>query len=177
MLKKHPIQLVPTDNPSFPCLCIGTPVFGLRWTTYKYYYEGTKYFHLHILSDDRKEIVASTDGSLDVPYDSNSDAWDYSDGNGLIMPQIEKSFLSYYTAEYNKGNIIEWVNVEYEEFKMQYAREYQLKLRSDNTVIIHPIKDLFTREEALNMLYAFHDRGLPEYVSKETIKKWFNEDY
>jgi len=92
------------------------------------------------------KVIASTDKSL----------WSkggYSTRNDIYTPFegafIRESFIRKYIEAYNAGKPIEWVNVEYDEFytDTQMPPFYQLKLRNDNSVITHPIKDIFTRED------------------------------
>ncbi len=78
--------------------------------------------------------------------------------NDIQLPQIPQSFIEKYISEYNKENKIKWVDVEYEEIvgDIQLAgrdreigglHEINLKLRKDNTIIIHKIKDSYSKEE------------------------------
>ena len=97
-----------------------------------------------------KKIIASTDKSLTKYLGT--------DGNGFhesrYLPQIPQSFIEYFITEFNKGNVIDKVNVEYEEYegKKPFERLLDnpvLKLNQDNTINIKPIKEFWSREEVI----------------------------
>jgi hypothetical protein len=98
------------------------------------------------------KIVASTDKL--VKY-TNEDT----DGVHEYLPSIPESFINKYIEEYNKGNVIKEVMVDYEfdysniyekwdeEKGAYFIHKEQLKLRKDNTIILSKVKDTFTKEE------------------------------
>jgi hypothetical protein len=100
------------------------------------------------------KIIASTDSSLKIPK-----VFDYTK-YGENLPSIPQSFIDYYVSEYNKGNKIEEVMVEYEPTGRMKSGGVEtniteiLKLNSDNTINIKPIKDSFTRAEVIEKIYA-----------------------
>ncbi len=86
-----------------------------------------------------KKIIASTDKSLMIT--------DYVDCD-YPLPYIPQSFIEYFITEFNKGHIIDKVNVEYEGFGGKrynikgnpYRNGYKLKINPDNTINIQTIK-------------------------------------
>lgn len=162
-----------------------------------------EHYHLYITSDDKKKdgdwcihdvtfnisqhhstnnnlntwkkIIASTDPSLYCKSEC-----DKSLSKKCIcpdkLPQPSQEFIEYYISEYNKGNIITDVQVEYETVQTTSKEEYKyangisnlsysnrLKLSSDNTVHIKTVKDLYTREEVITLM-------------KKSIQKGFDRD-
>lgn len=148
-----------------------------------------KYQHLYILSDDEiKEndwcinrnldtiyqikaivgnlenwikIIATTDSSFKL-YESETlaKASGFSlNTNDILLPSIPQSFIDKYVSEFNKGNKIEEVMVEYllEEYEHDGKRYHHTdgrmcsKVNSDNTINISSIKDSWTREEVIKL--------------------------
>ena len=103
-----------------------------------------------------KKIIATTDTSLKVIKLSNlGENW-----KDISLPKPSQEFIQYFIEEYNKGNIITDVLVEYEEVYQPYfenkefhrnATKYQLKINSKNTITIHKQKDSWSREEAIEL--------------------------
>lgn len=101
-----------------------------------------------------KKIIATTDKSLKLNYDGKTPITE--NWNGYLLPQIPQSFIEYYVSEYNKGNIITEVDIEYGVTKNE-NREFVefLWVKQDNTINIKPIKDSWNREEVENELMGF----------------------
>lgn len=53
MKKEAVVVMLPTKNPTFPCLVIGTPELGLRWTENKFGLESAQYFHLYTCTTEQ----------------------------------------------------------------------------------------------------------------------------
>lgn len=107
---------------------------------------------------DFKKIIATTDKSLN-------------------LPQPSQSFIEKYIEEYNKGNVITEVMVEYEgicsnceEYHEQsilcsdrdgfdaQIEPFRLKVNpKDNTITIRKIKDSWNREEVIRLLLDFNN--------------------
>lgn len=127
-----------------------------------------------------KKIIAITDPEL------------HKDG----VAKIPHSFIEEYITEYNKGSVIEWVNVEYQKFWYADTNDFSheslsephhgeiLKLHKDNTIIIHKIKDSWTKEEHITDLKKlwqfmeerslnFLDDNLPQI---DNFDKWIEEN-
>ena len=117
-----------------------------------------------------KKIIASNDPEL------------HKDGVVKIgLPFIEK-----YITEYNKGNVIKEVNVEYEiEYIEDSTKEYTElgqpaikietpKLNSDGTIIIHKVQEVFTKED---MKKAFNSFRIEEHWKSKYFETWFEQNY
>lgn len=94
---------------------------------------------LPIEFDNFNKIIASTDPEL---HKTN-------------ITQIGFSFIDDYITEYNKGNVIKEILVEYvlESSFMGFdfetgidCSDYKPKLRSDNTIIINRLQEVFTKK-------------------------------
>lgn len=77
----------------------------------------------------------------------------------LRLPQPSQSFIEKYVEEYNKGNIITEVMVEYtdwsETFNGVYMEENEEEWKvnpKDNTITIRKIKDSWNREEVISLI-------------------------
>ena len=94
-----------------------------------------------------KKIIATTDKLNIHPNLADS----YRSGN--CLPQIPQSFIEHFVEEYNKGNVITEVMVEYKSIgayaNPKYDSDYQLKINPDNTINISMLKDSWSREEVV----------------------------
>ena len=152
------------------------------------------YFNLYIISDDEikeddwyydnvvlqirqwksfmiynklqhKKVIATTDTSLYIHQEETF----YLPERVFYLPQPSQQFIEKYIEEYNKGNIITDVLVEYEIQRQcvkcktirshylckcgeqdNYENTLQLKINpKDNTITIKKVKDSYTREEVI----------------------------
>lgn len=91
----------------------------------KYYYQ---------FETGYKEIISSTDKSLNLPEPS-------------------PEFISKYITEYNKGNIIEDVLIEYQKYfyhpDNNEIGDYQIKVDKNNQITISKAKNTYTKEETV----------------------------
>lgn len=94
-----------------------------------------------------KKIIATTDTTI-----TN----DYSTSGVLFVPQIHQAFIELYAEQYDKGNIITEVDVEYE---VKASTDSlvpeiwnELKINLDNTINISLIKDSWNRDELPNLI-------------------------
>ena len=114
-----------------------------------------------------KKIIATTDTSLKL-YDSEvlvSASGFSMNTDDINLPQPPQQFIQKYIEEYNKGNVITKVMVEYEVMDISTMtsdiKTYPnlnietLKINSDNTINIKPIKDSWSREEVIELLNKF----------------------
>jgi hypothetical protein len=109
------------------------------------------------------KVLAATDTLLIVPVPYITGRV----GIDNVLPQIPESFLLLYIQEYNKGNIITNVTVEYEDVCCDirvngglhspdccHNSIIQLKVNpKDNTINIKLPKKNYTREEYINNMY------------------------
>ena len=98
-----------------------------------------------------EKIIATNDNSLwehddTVPYPKTRPA----------LPEPSQSFIEVFVREYNKGNIITDVLVEYEPIYLSVLKEkilgYKLKISKDNTITIKKVKNSWNREEVESLL-------------------------
>jgi hypothetical protein len=126
-----------------------------------------------------KKIIASTDLSLKLKtkFDTHISI--------KSIPQIPKEFISLYIEEYNKGNIIEEVEVEYEEYAVgsyglsdgEPIIDTRLKLNSNNEISIKLIKESWSREEVIEILMKFDtDSSIGRFNGPNTRTNWIKEN-
>ena len=109
------------------------------------------------------KIIATTDTSLKIKT-----YYEIEDNQEINLPQPSQQFIDKYIEEYNKGNIITDVLVEYEKTNIGSIinvskRNFieQLKINpKDNTITIKKLKDNWNREEVI---------GLLKLIKKDTI--------
>lgn len=140
-----------------------------------------------------KKIIATTDNSLRIDYDYHMvrTSEETKKCYNKSLPLIPQSFIEHYISEFNKGNKIEKVMVEYEEFapnngiNLNDGYRKELKVLNDNIITIKQVKDSWSREELYELLRkAFkvgHDRGYSGYPntdnwSKPEFEQWIQEN-
>jgi hypothetical protein len=196
MKKKCKVVMLATDSKS--TLFIGKTSGQLHELAIPDKDESTINQHLYILSDDEiKEcdwisdgrsvwhipvtldgyinlykIIATTDSSLS-PYLGN----DMHAGEELTikLPSIPQSFIDKYVSEYNKGNKIKEVMVEYinNYDDVEILSDFEEpKLNPDNTINISTIKDSWTREEVIALIKKY-GKDIHKYeISEESFNEW-----
>jgi len=134
-----------------------------------------------------KKIIATTDLLITVHrVNSDSDK----------VPTIPQSFVNYFVEQYNKGNVIEKVMVEYKEEEVSFIKCMSniayghvfdtLKVNEKNEITIQQIKETYTREEViefglkcLKLGMDLQNDPLPrllEISGKEYYNKWLEEN-
>lgn len=108
-----------------------------------------------------------------------------------FLPQPSQSFIEKFVEEYNKGNQITEVLVEYEEgkYNLDELRERHLKglphsydycnLKinpKDNTITIRKAKDSWSREEVIELLHRRMEYTFGGDYDKSTTDKWIEEN-
>ena len=132
--------------------------------------EIAKYNHDYLIRDWKK-VIATTDTSLLI--DTYINQGDTVKGNLIIkrgsdyttelrgkinLPQPSQQFIQKYIEEYNKGNIITDVLVEYNYFLDDNGvlPYWNLKVNpKDNTTTIKKTKENYTKEEVIRLLEKF----------------------
>lgn len=103
-----------------------------------------------------KKIIATTDSSLEYSFGKTA---------SFELPHPSESFLEVFVREYNKGNVIKEVMVEYGEIEYGHVDDYsqphgfetQLKVNSkDNTITIKRVKESWNREEIIQLFRDHH---------------------
>ena len=105
-------------------------------------YNKTNEFSLKPYSDYCKKIIATTDTSLNKKHNCDCGATTYEGCSQCleILPQPSQQFIEKYIEEYNKGNIIKDVLVEYEEIYNDYGETDIFDLVCTNHSKISKIK-------------------------------------
>ena len=124
----------------------------------------------HHLNKGLKKIIASTDSSL------NKEPFIDWECRYKPIPYIPQSFIDKCVSEYNKGNKIEEVMVEYEGFDNLNSMNDSsilgiiLNLNPDNTINIKSVKDSWTREEVISVI-----NNVIEFVVLPSTNKGFKD--
>lgn len=139
-----------------------------------------KYANYALDLETCKKIIATTNTSLKI---------EFKDGrmNGVQtkrLPQIPFLFVQHYIEQYNLGNVITEVEVEYEIWNVfsgdhnNTPQEISLKLNLNNTINIKPLKDSWTREEVRLLIckYAEENGKGWLYIDNMTTDKWIKEN-
>lgn len=131
-----------------------------------------------------RKIISTTDLSITT----------VDNGGDKSLPQPSKLFIQKYIEEYNKGNVIEKVLVEYDvnwiAGTSTYGHgeyDYRLKTDSHNCITIKPIKDSWTREEVIELINQAvgesHDWSKENddihsisIIEKRFLNKWVEEN-
>lgn len=136
-----------------------------------------------------KKIIATTDTSLMINCDECR-AWENRNDVSYTctcksLPQPPQQFIEKFIEEYNKGNVITEVDVEYllflEPGNTLNDRKYDktiLKVNLNNTINIKSAKDSWTREEVINLCRSAHLHGEQGALNLhcQTFKQWVEEN-
>lgn len=211
MFKKCPVVMLPTNEEA------QIQKFGRRLRLYRFLKNNLAYWeNLYFLSDEEikegdwyvnngvifraddkfdegnnpnqnkhnKKIIATTD-KLIIGDDKGKSLLGTDLNN--YLPQPSQSFIEKFVEEYNKGNIITEVMVEYEWNKTgKKVREVEifddvLKVNAkDNTITTRKVKDSWNRDELITLLNKFGSKVYGEYTRNETMEdftdKWIEEN-
>ena len=99
-----------------------------------------------------RKIIATTDETLYLTFNNGKTDLKF------VLPKPSDSFIFKYIEEYNKGNQITDVLVEYK-WNGGRAGDYEMipKIDSDNTITIKKVKDSYSREEVIEILGKMRD--------------------
>ena len=141
-----------------------------------------------------KKIIATTNSSLKYNTEIGRKERQFGDGElesinfELPLPQPSQSFIEVFVREYNKGNIITDVMVEYEQMSQDEKRKQadginsysinKLKINpKNNTINIKLIKDSWSRDEVYNLMEEAWIRGEADKSMDYTVReKWIQEN-
>lgn len=136
------------------------------------------------LTGNEKKIIATTDESLKLNWVKVNSAYDFTleqlSKNIPCLPQIPESFIKYFVSQYNKGNLITEVMVEYilnetgnyREFDATPELNQKLKINPDNTINIKPIKDSWSRREVIELIQKYNS----DFKVFQDNEKWIEEN-
>lgn len=155
-----------------------------RYTKYPYGHKNHKGETVYDFHTWKTKVIATTNPELILPIQDNGES-DYK-----YLPQIPKGFIQEYIKDYNDGNPIKEVWVEYEKTsaversKIEritgYRPVYIPKLNPGNTIIIHKAEEkMYSRKELYEALYKFNDSILDAYsqMNDKEFIEWFDKNY
>ena len=121
-----------------------------------------------------KKVIASTDNSLRIDSSIRDKSNDNYGKLISIIPRPLDSFISKYIEEYNKGNVITDVMVEYEAMNTTIINrnysDFEPKVNyKDNTITIKKVKDSWNREELEELCLKFFNAGSMYLVTEEKV--------
>ncbi len=118
----------------------------------------------HVLNNGLCKVISSTDTILN-------------------LPQPSQEFIQQYIKNYNEGNSITNVKVEYEDYwiKAEYSLDvaYRPVINSDCTINIKPIKDSWSREEVESLIRewaSFTVTGRGQWWKPNDLDNWIKEN-
>lgn len=134
-----------------------------------------------------KKIIATTDTSLKIEIDGNKGDLLPDVSFDINLPQPSQQFIEKYIEEYNKGNIITDILVEYEKINIgSYINIVKRnfieipKINSkDNTITIKKLKDSWNREELTQILFQLKKDIINNHQAQITnvdINDWINKN-
>ncbi len=191
MLKKHRLVMLPSNEKAKK----GELYFINKLFISDGGYAGEISQHLYFLSDDKIEVgewCYDIKNNLLFQAKSNYDGMSFikkiiattnnlSTGThfGFKLPQPSESFISKFCEEYNKDNIIEFVNTEYEEISDNKTNDFgknicyhqKLKVDKNNYITIKKVKDSWNREELISLLHKFRTETYLNLSTEEWIDK------
>lgn len=100
-----------------------------------------------------KNIIATTDKSLKIESELTT-YYRNGIGGAKNLPQIPQDFISLYIEQYNKGNKIKEVMVEYHNNLSDPERliDFDVPYVPDNTISIKPIKDSWNEKDVMKLM-------------------------
>ena len=145
--------------------------------------EIAKYNHDYLIRDWKK-VIATTDTSLYIHQKETISLPE----RVFYLPQPSQQFIQKYIEEYNKGNIITDVLVEYEDYDWDLLTSGNTTIHQrvkvnpkDNTITIKKVKDSWSREELTDILqvyrldYEQYKRSCHYGPNQKEIVDWSNK--
>lgn len=147
-----------------------------------------------------KKIISTTNKSLS--WIEHDDTVPYPKGKQYFVPQIPQYFIEYFISEYNKGNVIDKVEVGYEIGNWEHETSVHrkcvncgtsnhkldaynckctntLKVNPDNIINIKPIKTSWNREEIIEILKKREHHiaiNMPLNCKMLELKDWIKDN-
>ena len=121
-----------------------------------------------------KKIIATTDKSLFIGVPQFIKGY---------LPQPSDGFIQKYVDSFNNGNVIDWINVEYDgDYDPHYGGYYSdtIKLKvnpKDNTITIKPIKTSMSRDEVIIFIGKMISNGIVKpNLEAENFDTWIEKN-
>ena len=128
-----------------------------------------------VLIPEHKKIIATTDKNLVTKYDERfEDVTINKNSLNQKLPQPSQSFIEKYVEEYNKGNLITEVMVEYNEKGI-----IQRGRGGERTITICKIKDSWSRQEVESLIRewaSFTVTGRGQWWKPNDLDNWIKEN-
>ena len=145
--------------------CNSTETTPLTKSVYLYYYAKDN-IEYRIDSRECKKIIATTD-KLILKISKSINKEQFPD---ILVPQPSQSFIEHFVSEYNKGNIITEVVVEYETSKLEENHVnpiYQrLKVNPDNTINIKSVSKYEDLYKAIDKIKEGHTGSAINFIER-----------
>ena len=136
------------------------------------------------ISIGQRKIIATTNTLLKIEINGNRGDLLPDVSFDINLPQPSQQFIQKYIEEYNKGNVITDVLVEYEYLldDMVVLPYWKLKVNAkDNTITIKKVKENFTKNEVISLCDDAYKVGYGTAVCEETnqgkevsFKEWLS---
>ena len=147
-------------------------------------YYGENINSYHTLHEQMRKIIATTDDSLTIKRSTKSEYCNNSEDIECHLPQPSQSFIQKYVDEYNKGNQIVDVLVEYEAIgnwrhaEFVHTRDIPKVNPKDNTITIRRVKDSWNREEVIELLQEMNSSvpNLYSQMDDKEFDEWIEEN-
>lgn len=158
----------------------GTPEGGAMH--YIRFHDNSSAAKLSAMSVGAYKIIATTNSSLRIPIEILTTIGEAV--TDISSPQPSQSFIEIFVREYNKGNIITDVLVEYEDYWIKVAHSldvgYKPKINpKDNTITIRKVKDSWNREEVIELIskaISNNGEGVTPGSSKQHLINWIEKN-
>ena len=143
----------------------------------------------HYLKSDTgyREVLASTDTSLTESIEMIGTGTTYI----FKSPKPSQEWIEHYISEYNKGNVITDVQVEYDRVcdcvvladcynpeLLVCDKKYKIKVDNNNTITIKSSKESWNREEHIKEIidFATFYSGMERSKVERQVDKWIKEN-
>jgi hypothetical protein len=133
------------------------------------------------------KVIATTNKSLYIPINCPDGIKGCEVYHTKLLAQPTEEWLNMYVSEYNRGNIIKSVLVEYTiksnipfSIDAPYRdRDYVdiICVNEDNTINISPVKSVWSRDEVYMLIHKYRiEKGVRKDVDKEDCDEWIKSN-
>ncbi len=138
-----------------------------------------------------KKVIATTDEDISIERDvlsiNQGRFYNHYPTEKRVLYQPSKSFIQKFISEYNKGNIIKEVMVDYEitpmgnvviEYGANKEDVMSLKVDKNNCITITRIKDSWSREEVKSLLWKLANGLIGNTINAndQDTEKWIEQN-
>ena len=139
-----------------------------------------QYFNGAFTREECRKIIATTDKSIGRIKPNHNDF-----DSIIYLPEPSHKFLEAFVENHNKGKsiidvLIEYVKVPNSVFVNVIEAPYlTLKVDKDNIITIKPIKDIYTREEVMELFAKYEEDVYRKYkanITNISTKNWLKDN-